>query len=275
MKRSQLILVVTGIVAIVGLYALPKVVVDNEAGASEISKEDSAGSTEAAEPITMHEAEISPVQADEILALKQKISSDSPEIEFISASERLGEIYRDLSKFDSAGYFLSLAAEKYPTQELSEKTGNAFYEAFGFALDAEKVSFTAEQTRKYLGQVLDNDPARLDLKTKIAMTYVSSSNPMQGITMLREVLAEDPTNEDGLFNMGILSMQSGQYKRATERFEELIQYHPSNLQGQFYLGVSYFEANQKNKAKAQFEKVKEMTQDEMILGSIQSYLDKL
>jgi tetratricopeptide (TPR) repeat protein len=93
--------------------------------------------------------------------------------------------------------------------------------------------------------------------------------------MLREVLDEEPTNEDGLFNMGILSMQSGQYKRAAERFEELIQYHPTNLQGQFYLGVSYFEANQKNKAKAQFEKVKEMTQDQMVLGSIQSYLDKL
>jgi len=275
MKRSQLILVVIGIVAIVGLYALPKVVVDNEAGASDISQEASAEPTDATDPLAMHEAEVSPVLAEEILSLKQKISTNSPETEFISASERLGEIYRELSKFDSAGYFLSLGAEKYPSKELSEKTGNAFYEAFGFALDADKVSYTADQTRKYLGKVLEKDPARLDLKTKIAMTYVSSSNPMQGITMLREVLAEDPTNEDGLFNMGILSMQSGQYKRATERFEELIQYHPSNLQGQFYLGVSYFEANQKNKAKAQFEKVKEMTQDEMILGSIQSYLDKL
>jgi outer membrane protein len=275
MKRSQLILVIIGIVLIAGLYALPKVVVDNEAGATDISQEDSESSTDPTDPIALHEAEISPVQADEISSLKLKVSEKSTEKEFISSSERLGEIYRRLSKFDSAGYFLSLAAEKYPSLELSEKTGNAYYEAFGFALDADKVSYTADQTRKYLGQVLDKDPTRLDLKTKIAMTYVSSSNPMQGITMLREVLAKDPTNEDGLFNMGILSMQSGQYKRAIERFEELIQYHPSNLQGQFYLGVSYFEANQKNKAKAQFEKVKEMTQDEMILGSIQSYLDKL
>lgn len=275
MKRSQLILVAVGIIAVAGLFALPKVVVDNEDGPSGISQEDSSPASEAADPLAMHEVEISPVQAEEIESLKLKISADSPENEFISSSERLGEIYKGLSKFDSAGYFLGLAADKFPSQELSEKTGNAYYEAFGFALDTDKVSFTADQTRKYLGQVLDKDPTRLDLKTKVAMTYVSSSNPMQGITMLREVLAEEPTNEDGLFNMGILSMQSGQYKRATERFEELIQYHPSNLQGQFYLGVSYFEANQKNKAKAQFERVKEMTQDEMILGSIQSYLDKL
>jgi len=73
----------------------------------------------------------------------------------------------------------------------------------------------------------------------------------------------------------VLSMQSGQYKRATERLEELLQYHPENIQGQFYLGVSYFEDNLKNKAKAQFEKVKGMTNDPMILGSVQSYLDRL
>lgn len=107
------------------------------------------------------------------------------------------------------------------------------------------------------------------------MTYVSSANPMQGITMLREVLEKDPQNEDGLFNMGVLSMQSGQYKKAAERFEELIKYHPQNVQGQFYLAVSYFESNEKNKAKAQFEAVKKITQDPMILSSIQSYLDKL
>ncbi len=274
MKRSQLVLVIVGIVAIAGLYALPKVVVDNEDGATGISQEDSTSPSEATNPLSMHDAEISPVQAEEIVSLKLKISNNFSEKEFISASERLGEVYRELSKYDSAGYFLSLAADKYPSQELSEKTGNVYYEAFGFALDTDKVSFTADQTRNYLGKVLDKDPTRLDLKTKIAMTYVSSSNPMQGITMLREVLAEEPTNEDGLFNMGILSMQSGQYKRATERFEELIQYHPKNLQGQFYLGVSYFEANQKNKAKAQFEIVKEMTQDVMIRRRIEGYLDK-
>ena len=98
---------------------------------------------------------------------------------------------------------------------------------------------------------------------------------MQGITLLREILEEDPKNEEGLFNMGILSMQSGQYERAILRFEELVQFHPQNIQGQFYLGVSYFESKEKNKAKAQFELVKNMTEDPMILGSIQGYLDQL
>ena len=36
MKKSQLILIIVGICTIAGLYALPKVVVDNEAGTTSV-----------------------------------------------------------------------------------------------------------------------------------------------------------------------------------------------------------------------------------------------
>ena len=69
----------------------------------------------------------------------------------------------------------------------------------------------------------------------MAMTYLTSSNPIQGITMLREVLVKDPKNELALFNMGMLSIQSGQYERAVERLEELVDINPSHIQGQLLL----------------------------------------
>lgn len=275
MKRSQLILIALGIIAIGGLYVLPTVVVDNESKGDDFSQENDSTSPSSTETVAMHEAELSPDQRLRINTLKLQIAENSSKEEVKSSTEEMAAIYQELGKYDSAGYYLSLVADQQSSVELAEKAGKAYYEAFSFALDPEKVIYTAEQTRKYLNQVLEKDPTRLDLKTKVAMTYVSSSNPMQGITMLREILEQDPQNEDGLFNMGVLSMQSGQYKRAAERFEELIQYHPTNFQGQFYLAVSYFEAKQNNKAKAQFEKVKMMTEDEVILGSIGSYLDKL
>lgn len=273
MKKSQLFLIIIGVLAVAGLYALPKVVVDNEAqnAVSETTSESSSAS--GSEAAAMHETELSPEKEAALADLKSKSNSDSES--YSESMQQLAELYQEKGKYDSAAYYLSLAADKTGDLALAEETGNAFYEAFTFALDQEKVNYTAEKTRDYLNMVLDNDPTRTDLKSKIAMTYVSSSNPMQGITMLREILEADPQNEDALFNMGILSMQSGQYKRATERFEELVRYHPDNLQGQFYLAVSYFEADQKNKAKAQFEKVKEITQDPMILESIQTYLDRL
>ncbi|SDD48345.1 Tetratricopeptide repeat-containing protein [Algoriphagus faecimaris] len=271
MKKKQLILIGIGILAIIGLASLPKIVVDNDGQADVSGAEPSASAGQSNDPAAMHEAELSPEKEAELTALKISLDSEPN----ADAARSLASLYREKSKYDSAAYYLSKVAATSEDLSLAEETGNTYYEAFTFALDPEKVAYLAEQTRDYLNKVLENDPSRTDLKSKIAMTYVSSSNPMQGITMLREILEQDPQDEEALFNMGILSMQSGQYKRATERFEELIKYHPENLQGQFYLGVSYFEANQKNKAKAQFEKTQEMTQDTMILETIQSYLDRL
>jgi tetratricopeptide (TPR) repeat protein len=275
MKKSQLILIVIGISAIVGLYALPKVVVDNEAGTTSV-EDPNAQENPSSDVTEMHENELSSESRSQADGLKLKLVQASESSEKISAAKELAGIYQTEGMFDSAAYYWEKAVEINPQDfALVEEAGKAYYEAYSFALDKNKVENLAEKTRSYLNQVLEKDPSRLDLKTKVAMTYVSSANPMQGITMMREILEQDPQNEDGLFNMGVLSMQSGQYKRAAERFEELVKYHPENLQGQFYLAVSYFESNEKNKAKAQFEAVKKMTQDPMILESIQTYLDKL
>lgn len=275
MKKSQLILIIVGICTVAGLYALPKVVVDNEAGTTSV-EDPNAPANSASDVTEMHENELSSDNRSQADELKATLASSNEASEKITAAKSLAGMYQKEGIFDSAAYFLEEAVALNSTDlGLIEEAGKAYYEAYSFALDKSKVEKLAEKTRTYLNQVLEKDPDRLDLKTKVAMTYVSSANPMQGITMMREILEADPQNEDGLFNMGVLSMQSGQYKRAAERFEELVKYHPDNLQGQFYLAVSYFESNEKNKAKAQFEEVKKMTQDPMILESVQTYLDKL
>ena len=275
MKGSQLVLIGLGLAAIVGLYALPKVVVDNDPQNAAI--EDTQSEDANADASMLHKNELSSDQKSIAEQLKAKLSDqNSTDAEKTGFAKELSEIYKSEGIFDSAAFYLKEALLINPTDlSLIEQTGNAYYEAYTFALDKEKVEDLANKTREYLGKIPEGDASRLDLKTKIAMTYVSYSNPMQGITMLREVLDQDPTNEDGLFNMGVLSLQSGQYDRASERFEELVKYHPENLQGQFYLGVSYFESKEKNKAKAQFELVRSMTQDPMILESIRTYLEKL
>ncbi|MCH7407818.1 tetratricopeptide repeat protein [Belliella sp. DSM 111904] len=271
MKKSQIIAIAVGIVAIGILYSLPRVVVDNDEGQNQVATSEE----EVAETAPSHMGAIDESTADELATLRGKLSAADNKENFVTFADAISEIYSELGKYDSAAHYQELALDKSNNIERQERTGNAYYEAYTFALNEQKISFLAEKTRKYLNQVLDKDPSRLDLKTKVAMTYVSSSNPMHGITMLREVLEADASNEDALFNMGVLSMQSGQYKRAAERFEELIKFHPSNLQGQFYLAVSYYESKQNNKAKKQFEQVKSMTTDPQVLSSVDSYLERL
>ncbi|MCS4435921.1 tetratricopeptide repeat protein [Aquiflexum gelatinilyticum] len=272
MKKSQILVLILGVATIGILYSLPRVVVDNEEGSTQITEDQPSLAQKAEE---LHDAPMEAEDREVLIGLLANLDNQDNKEKIEALSDQIASIYIKAGKFDSAAYTLDRAAVKLETPQSWEKAGAAYYEAYTFALDQEKVSLLAEKTRTYLTKVLEQDPKRLDLKTKMAMTYVSSANPMQGITMLREVLEEDPTNEDGLFNMGVLSMQSGQYKRAAERFEELVKHHPENVQGQFYLGVSYFESKQNNKAKQQFELVQSMSKDPMVLASVEGYLERL
>lgn len=272
MKKPQIIILVLGIATIIGLYSLPRVVVDNNGENPELETTQSPSVTLTEE---MHNQEL-PTEVNENIhsLLGQLSKTDNDEI-FITFADSIASLYIQAGKFDSAAHYFEQSALKKPTIQALEKAGNAYYDAYGYALNDQKINFLAEKARKYLNDVLEKDPKRLDLKTKVAMTFVSSSNPMQGITMLREILEEDPKNESAIFNMGMLSMQSGQYKRAAERFEELVNYYPENIQGQFYLGVSYFESAQKNKAKQQFQLIQNLTADPIVLSSVESYLERL
>jgi outer membrane protein len=245
MKKKQLILIGVGVLTVAVLYLLPKVVVDNEATGAKMESEATASSS-ISESHTNELSAKNRIQANQLIATFQT----APILEEkVTAAQVLAGIYKEEGIFDSAAFYWSEASTLLPSDLfIAEEAGKANYDAFSFALDKDKVEALADKTRSF---------------------------PMQGITLLREILEEDPKNEEGLFNMGILSMQSGQYERAILRFEELVQFHPQNIQGQFYLGVSYFESKEKNKAKAQFELVKNMTEDPMILGSIQGYLDQL
>jgi tetratricopeptide (TPR) repeat protein len=273
MKKTQIIFLITGVILIGALFSLPTVVVDNS--------EDDVVMDESGSVITppsfsdTHETELPASVREQVDRLKTELENEEEREKYTILADSIGNVYQASGKLDSAAHFYALVADRFSDIEHIEKAGNTYYEAYGFAMTPEKTSYLASKTREYLGEVLEQDPSRLDVKTKIAMTHVSSSNPMQGITMLREILEEDPTNESALFNMGVLSMQSGQYKMAAERFETLVANHPGNVEGQFFLGVSYFESKQQNKAKTQLQLVRDMTDDPQILAGVENYLDRL
>ena len=189
-------------------------------------------------------------------------------------ADSLANLYVAAGKFDSAAWFAEEASKFFNTAECWIKAGDHYYQAYTFALEEAKQKLLAEKAREYFNKVLDANPKNLEVKTKLAMTYVSS-NPMQGVTMLREVLAEDPANELALLNMGMLSIQSGQHERAIERLEELIKVNPNHAQAQLLLGIALMNTGDKTRAKEQFEKVKKIDKDPAVQATVDSYLNDL
>jgi len=268
MLKTRILLIVVSAVVIWLIFLLPKVVVDNDNTLSGTPKDSTSNQ------ISGHSdapAEI----LSAIQTLRPQIQESTPKEKNAIFADSLAKLYQIAGKFDSSAWFAEEAAKFFNTTESWIKAGDQYYQAYTLALDQTKQNRYAEKTREYYQKVLDADPDNLEVKTKMAMTYLSSQSPMQGITMLREVLAADPKNELALFNMGMLSIQSGQNERAIERLEELVEIYPNHTQGHLLLGIAWKNMGDKVKAKDQFEKVKQMDKDPAVLATVDSYLKDL
>ena len=268
MLKTRFLLIVACAIVIWLIFLLPKVVVENDSEMAPQAKDSVRKQT------AMHN-DVPAELAKTIQNIRAQYLGGSENEKNAIFADSLAKLYQLAGKFDSAAWFEEEKTKFFNTTENWIKTGDRYYEAFTFAIDQDKQKQLAKKAQQFYKKVLEANPKNLDVKTKMAMTYVSSANPMQGILMLREVIAADPKNELALFNLGMLSIQSGQYDKAVERLEELIELYPTNSQGQLLLGIAYMNTSEKAKAKAQFEKVKRMEKDPAVQATVDSYLKDL
>jgi tetratricopeptide (TPR) repeat protein len=263
MTKVRIALVAVALLLILVLFKLPKSVVDSDRQAILDS---------AANPAHV------PVSSEletSITELRAIVNSGSPNEKNIIFADSLADLYADAGQFDSAARYAERVATFSKSTAALTKAGDMYYQAYTFAMDAQKQQEMAEKARGYYSEVLAADSSNLTVKSKLAMTYLSSSTPMQGILLLREVLAQDPKNEAALFNLGMLSIQSGQHENAVLRFTELIEVNPQHVQGHLLLGVALMNLGRKEEARAEFERVKELDSDPAVLATVESYLKDL
>lgn len=265
MLKTRIILVSVAALLVVLIFMLPKSVVENESQLKEAAPEEVAQAGHAAVPATLSAT---------IKSIRAQFQSNSSNQKNAIFADSLRTLYTQAGQFDSAAWFAEEAATFFNTTESFLNAGNSYYEAYTFAMEPARQEQLAEKARAWLGKVTATDSKNLEAKTKIAMTYFTS-NPPQGVGLLREVLAEDPKNEFALYNMGMLAVQSGQYDRAIERLEELKAVNPNHVQGALMLGVAYANKGNKDKARQQFELVKTLDKDPAVHATADSYLKDL
>ena len=298
MNKFVLLVVVLAAALTVGLYTLPKVVVRNEdrqltqsgegghtsqtPGRTGNRTTDSLNATASMGAIddsppdrsTIHEKPLSADEQKRLESLRTAFAQADP-AKKEAAGETLIAAFRAITRYDSAAHYADLLATMQPSEENMLRAGDAYFEAYTFAVDAPKTASLGEKTRDFYRKALAKNPNLLSAKANMAMTYVNTQTPMQGIMLLREVLQQDPTNELALFNLGLLSMRSNQYGRAIERFRQILVNNPTSRKAQFYLGVSLAEAGQKDEARQVLAQVKKQEKDPQILAAVREYEDRL
>lgn len=268
MLKTRLILLLLTAALVAAIYLLPKVVVENN---SQLTTADSAS----LQLMPAGHATVPANVAQAIGRLRRQLAVAANQEKSSIFADSLQNLYAETGKLDSAAWFAGQAATFLQTTESFRTAGNRYYEAYTFAMEPAKQAALAARTREFLEKVTDVDPQDFESRNKIAMTFLSSDSPMQGIMMLRQVLEEDPKNELALFNLGMLSIQSGQYQRATDHLSRLVGINPESVQGRLLLGVAHLKSGNKALAKQEFEKVKALDNDPAVQATVNSYLQEI
>lgn len=238
MKQPQLLLALFGLVAVVLIYQLPKVVVENNK-LQEVSG--NPGNQQ-------HSLEIPSEVRFTIEKMKDSLVNISDNNKRINFALSLAKNYLDYGVLDSAVYYGDQVAEWL--SEPSNQVADIYFKAYERSSNTQKGSKYASKAEAVYEVLLEKDPTNHFLKNRLAMTLVVSDNPMSGITMLREIVEEDPENRQAILNLGLLAIQSGQFERAKERFEKLLEINPIDHEAKLYLAVSLIEINDQDRARS-------------------------
>ncbi|MBO0938998.1 tetratricopeptide repeat protein [Fibrella sp. HMF5335] len=287
MRASTLYVLVATVGLTTGLYSLPRWVVQNKTKQIGNAPGGHSTGTPVADSMNVvantgtkdessieHNQPLTPVQQKQVEGLQQAYATATPNVRQ-GAAQRLVAFFRSVSRFDSAAHYTDVIAQLAPTEQNLLRAGDQYFEAYGFAVDEKKVAYLGQKTRELYQKALEKNPNLLAAKANMAMTYVNTQTPMQGIMLLREVLQQDPTNELALFNLGMLSMRSGQYSKAIDRFRQILVNDPANRRAQFYLGVSLVETNQKEEARKVLADVKANEKDPQIQAAIKELEERV
>ena len=123
---------------------------------------------------------------------------------------------------------------------------------------------------------MEINPKNLDAKTDLGVCYAEgTSDPMKGISLLREVVVANPKHETAQLNLGFLAVKSGQFDKAIARFDTVLIINPKNTDVYSYLGDVYLRKKNKVKAIEYFEKYKSYLKDTLKISEVDNYIKQV
>jgi len=258
MKLPQIIAVIVAIATIALLYNLPKVVI-NETDQNKLGTSESTNgiANEKVSPAP----KISANTYNTIQRLRNSFLNASDTKKRCNFADSLANQFIAIQKYDSADSYAKRLVLLNSDNNSRKIAGNIYYRLYTLADEPTAATRFATKAQEQFSIVLDTDPDNAEVKNNLAMTYVTSENPMKAIAVLREVIAKNPSDENAIFNLGFLSIQSGQHAKAVERFEKLIKMNERNWKAHLYLGISQQALGKQENAVKEFELVAKNTKD--------------
>lgn len=279
MKKQQIILLGSGVILLCLIYFFGRTVPPRK-----VNPTASVGM-----------ADSSSINIDQILAASRQQLSTSQQAyvtQLESAvvrgdvKEQQIKVYRQLAAFwkDSAHMLLPYAWYSAEAAKLENSQKNLTFAAQFFLEGVRRQdnpqlkSWMALQAKELFERTLQLDPKNDSLKVGLGSCYLFgniSSNPMEGIQLIREVAERDPENMYAQFMLGMGAMVSGQMDRAIERLSKVAAHEPENLEAILMLADAYEQKGDNPNAIKWYEAGKKQFNDPRIVKDIDDRINAL
>ena len=153
MSKSQIIIIITGIISVILLFSLPKIIVKSEKQLAEEKPKTPTEKENKPEMKAIHKREISDNELNEIDRLRNLFLSVSNKEKKTNFADSLIKAYRKIHLYDSAAKYSEIVSEMKPTPLNWAKTADVYMEAADFASDTEKPMYN-EKARGYYNKIL-------------------------------------------------------------------------------------------------------------------------
>lgn len=210
-----------------------------------------------------------------IVALEAKLPLQLTDSLRAESFKEISREWNSLNKFSIGGIYAMKVAEIEQTETAWSIAGTTF----GFALQREKDAanrtFCIEQAIKAFQKAMEINPDETQHKINLALTYVETEQPMQGISLLRELSQKEPENAAVLMALAQLSIRSGQYDKAIERYEQIVKLEPNNVKAHYAQAQVYQSLGKIQEAVASYNKCLALSDDKELKAEIEQIIKKL
>jgi len=125
-------------------------------------------------------------------------------------------------------------------------------------------------------KAVEMDSTNVNAKINLAACYVEgTSDPMKGISMLKDIEKKDSNNINLQLNFAAFSEKSGQYDKAITRYKKVIEIDSTYIEAYLHLADAYENEGKKSIAIENLEKYLSLVDDVTIKTEVKNYINKL
>lgn len=210
-------------------------------------------------------------------SLEALISTDRDAVRRSMAYDSLSVLLGRSNEVVAAAWYQQQKAEKNNGAANDwAKAGERWWSSVRFVKNESDHPALYESALHCFSKALELEPGNISAKVGMGVCYVeATSEPMKGITLLKEVLEKDSTNVDALMNLGMFAERSQQYDKALERYATILRHHPEYTGIWLKIAEVYEATGDLKMLQLTLEKYLELETDPVMRNDIENYLNKL